>query len=91
MPYKFQVDSSNTLWVEHDGKYSQRKKSMDKNAFHDQANYVIKLKRGRLLWDLGYTIVLEFGADANNGLCCIVARKLVFEKIKMDIRRRRVT
>ena len=64
---------------------------MNKHGRHDQADYVIKPKRGRSLWDLGSTIVLKFGADAITGLCCIEARKLVVEKIKMATRGRWVT
>ena len=88
MLYKFQVDSSNTLGVGHDRRFSQRKKCLDKHGGHDQADYVIKPKRGRSLWDLDSTIVLKFGVDAINGLCCIEARKLVVEKIKMATRGR---
>ena len=50
---------------------------MDKHGRHDQADYVIKLKRGRSLWDLDSNIVLKFGADALGGFCCIEVRKLV--------------
>ena len=64
---------------------------MDKHGRHDQADYVIKPKRGRSLWALGTTIVLKFGAAAINGLCCIEARKLVVEKIKTATRGRWVT
>ena len=88
MLYKFQVDSSNTLGVGHDKRFSQGKKCMDKHGRHDQADYVIKLKRGRSLWDLANTNVLKFGAAAINGLCCIEARKLVVEKIKTATRGR---
>ena len=64
---------------------------MYKHGCYDQADYVIKPKRGRSLWELGSTIVLKFGADAINGLCCIEARKLVVEKIKKATRERWVT
>ena len=64
---------------------------MDKHGRHDQADYVIKLKRGRSLWDLANTNVLKFGAAAINGLYCIEARKLVVEKIKTATRGRWVT
>ena len=61
---------------------------MDKHGRHDQADYVIKPKRGRSLWELGSTIVLKFGDDVINGLCCVEARKLVVEKIKTATRER---
>ena len=56
---------------------------MNKHGRHDQADYVIKPKRGRSLWDLNSTIMLKFGVDAINGFCCIEARKLVVEEKKI--------
>ena len=62
-----------------------------KHARHDHADYVIKLNRGHSLWDLGSTIMLTFGVDAINGLCCIEARKLVVEQIETATRGHWVT
>ena len=59
---------------------------MNKHGRQNQANYVIKPKRKRSLWDLGNTIVLKFGVNAIDGFCCMEARKLVVEKIKMATR-----
>ena len=91
MLYKFQVDSANTLQVRHNKLFCQRKKCVNKHGCHDQADYVIKPKRGRSLWDLDSTIVLKFGEDAFDRFCCIEARKLVVEKIKTATRGRWVT
>ena len=88
MLYKFQVDSANTLQVRHNKLLCKRKKRTNKHGRHDQADYVIKPKRGRSLWDLGYTIALKFGGDVINGLGCTEARKLVVEKIKTATRGR---
>ena len=91
MLYKFQVDSANTLQVRHNKLLCKRKKRTNKHGRHDQADYVIKPKRGRSLWDLDSTIVLKFGEDAFDRFCCIEARKLVVEKIKTATRGRWVT
>ena len=85
MLYKFQLDSANTLQVRHK-LFCLRKKCMNKHGRHDQADYVIKSKRGRSLWDLNRPIVLKFGADAFDGFCCVEERKLVVEKIKTATR-----
>ena len=55
---------------------------MDKHGCHNHADYAINPKRGRLQWEPSSTIMLEFGADASNGLCHIGVRKLAAKKSK---------
>ena len=61
---------------------------MNKHGCHNQADYVIKPKRGRSLWELDSTIALKFGDNAFDRFCCIESRKFVVEKIKTATRRR---
>ena len=55
---------------------------MDKQVYHDHANYAINLIRGRSLLEPSSNIVSTFGAYAINGLCSIEVRKSVIEKSK---------